>query len=197
MAARANTTNQPSTPKAPRPPIKSAPSTLVSASASLTGTHPVIIGANAIIQVRSRLSSVTGAIDIGEGCIVAERACIGLSPVQGLQDDENGRGAEAGVKLAKGVLIESGAVVEAASIGAYTVIEAGAKVGRGAVVGERCRICPKVTIGEGEVIGDRVVVYGSGFGERRVERRDGVIDERRERWIEEQGQALRKLWTGK
>lgn len=101
------------------------------------------------------------------------------------------------MKLQPRVLIEPGAIVEAASIGSFTIIEAGARVARGAVVGANCRICAKIEIAEGERIEDGTIVFGSRWGERRAEGRGGALDGKRESWVKEQGEALRKVWTGK
>ena len=89
------------------------------------------------------------------------------------------------------------ALVQAASIGAFTVVEAGAKVGRGAVIGKNCKICARVQIGEGEVVGYDTVVFGSGWGERRAEKRGGAMDGKREVWVKAQKEVLKKAWTGK
>lgn len=137
-----------------------------------------------------------GPVDIGDGCIINERASIGCcKPLVGeIGSDSN---IVASTSLAAGVLIESGATIEAGSIGDFTIVETGAKTGRGAVVGKNCKICAQVQIGEGEVIEDSTVVFGSGWGERRVEGRGDLMDEKRERWMREQRKVLRRAWTGK
>lgn len=98
------------------------------------------------------------------------------------------------------VVIESGAVVEAKSIGAYAVIGAGARLGKGCVVGDGAKICPLVEVGEGVVVRPGEVVWGAGWGERRVDGgmgigRDGVRV--RKEAVEGLGEMYRKLWTGK
>ncbi|MCJ1458257.1 hypothetical protein MMC28_008628 [Mycoblastus sanguinarius] len=190
---RPSIANRAATSKPPPSPIQSSPSTLIASSASITGTQPITIGPNAILQLRTRLVSTQGPITIGAGCIISERASIGLLKAP---QDENTEYV-AGVNFGPGVLVESGAVVEAASVGAYTVVEAGAKIGRGAVVGENCKICAMVEIAEGEVVGDFTVVYGNGWGERRVEKRGVGLDEMRKGLIEGQADVLRKGWNGK
>ena len=196
MATRPSALSRTSTTRSPAVPVHSRPSTLVSASASLAGIHHISLGEKAILQPRSRVLSTVGPVDIGEGCIVAERACIGISTdAPNLRNDQ--QVPEREFKLGRGVVIASGAVIEAASIGAFTIVEAGAKVGKGAIVGERCRICAKVEVGQGAVVEDRTVVYGNAFGESRVEKGGGVLDERREGWIREHGETLRRIWTGK
>ena len=195
MSTHPSALSRASTSKSPGVSLQSPASTLISTSATLAGNYPITLGAYTILQPRSRLSSITGPIDIDEGCIIAERACIGLSVKPVSEHDQ--QLARTGVELGKGVFVESGAVIHAAFIGAYTIIEAGAKVGNGAVVGQRCRICAKVEVGTGTTVQDRTVVYGNAFGEGRVEKEGGVMDERREEWIEGHGEALRRTWTGK
>ena len=196
MASRPSALSRTSTTRSPAVPVHSTPSTLISASASLTGIHPITLGENAILQPRSRVLSTSSPVDIGEGCIIAERACVGIA-IGTANPRIDQQVAERGVKFGRGVLIESGALIEAAAIGAFTIIEAGAKVGKGAIVGERSRICAKVEVGEGAMVPSRTVVYGNAFGESRVEKEGGILDERREGWIREHGKALRKVWTGK
>ncbi|KAF6221364.1 hypothetical protein HO133_002219 [Letharia lupina] len=182
MTARPSLTNRSSTSKLPTPPLSSTPTTLISASASCTGTHLIKIGSKSIVQLRARLTSNYGPISVGDGCIISERASIGL-----LSSPQNEKEAK-GVTLSSGVLIETCAVVQGASIGAYTIIEAGAKIGKGTVVG--------VEIGEGMVVDDNTVVYGSG-GERRKEKKGLGLDRARKVWVDLQEDTLRRMWTGK
>lgn len=194
MTARPSVTSRVSTSRSLGPPIQSDPTTLISPSATLTGTQPISLGPNVIIQIRARMTSAYGPINISENCLISERASIGLlnppAPTQA-EDDP------AGVSLAPGVVIESGATVEAASIGAYTIIEAGAKVGRGALIGEHCKVCAMVELGEGAVVGNGMVVYGSGWGEWRSEQGRQELEGMRKAAVSEQIEVLRRCWTGK
>ena len=99
--------------------------------------------------------------------------------------------------LSTGVFIGTGASVEAASIGAFTIIEAGAKIGKGTVVGANSKVCAGVEIGEGMVVEDDCVVYGSEWGGRRKEKKGLGLDGMRKRWVHLQGEALKRMWTGK
>lgn len=146
-------------------------------------------GSKTIVQLRTLLTSNYGRVDIGDGCIISERASIGL-----LSAPQNEKEAK-GVTLSPGVLIETCAVVEGASIGPYTIIEAGAKIGKGTVIGANSKVCGGVEIGENVVVEDDTVVYGSGWGQRRKEKKG--LDEVRRKWVDLQGDALRKMWTGK
>lgn len=74
-------------------------------------------------------------------------------------------------RLAASVSIGPLVVVEdEAEIGQETVIRAGSYIGRGVRLGRRCLVYPQVTIREGTVIGDRVILHpgvvlaSDGFG---------------------------------
>ncbi len=102
-----------------------------------------------------------------------------------------------GVTLSPGVLIETCASVEGAFIGAYTIIGAGAKIGQGAVIGANSKICAGVEIGKGVVVEDNTVVYGSGWGEMRREKRGLGLNGMRKLLVDSQGDTLRRMWTGR
>ena len=194
MTARPSVTTRVSTSRGLPPPVQYSTTTLVSASAIITGNHPISLGPNVIIQIRARINSAYGPINISENCIINERATIGmLSPPASTQAEDD----PAGVSLAPGVVIESGAIVEAASIGAYTIIEAGAKVGKGVVLGEHCKVCAMVEVKEGAVVGNGTVVYGSGWGEWRNEHGRQEAEGMRRAAVSEQYEVLRRCWTGK
>lgn len=194
MTARPSVTTRVSTSKGLPPPVQYTKTTLVSGSAIITGAHPISLGPNVILQIRARINSAYGPINISENCIVNERATIGvLSPPASTQAEDE----PAGVSLASGVVIESGATVEAASIGAYTIIEAGAKVGKGAIIGEHCKVCAMVQVGEGAVVENGMVVYGSGWGESRSEHGRQEAAGMRRAAVSEQYEVLRRVWTGK
>ena len=191
MTLRPGLTSRSSTSKPPTPPLTTTPTTLISASASCTGTHPITLGSKTILQLRTRLTSTYGPICIGDGCIISERASIGLlSPPQNEEEAK-------GVTLSPGVLIETCVVIEGASIGPYTIIEAGAKIRKGTVIGANSKVCAGVEIGEGMVVGDDTVVYGSGWGERRKVMKGLGLDGMRKTWVDLQEDTLRKMWTGK
>lgn len=192
-------TKQNATSKPPGPPLRTSPTTLVSASAVFSGTHAINLDANVIIQLRSRLSSIYGPITIGEGSIISERASIGLltASTNSESSKDAAKPASSGVDIGAGVVVESGAILEASEIGAFTTIEAGAIVGKGAAVGERCKICARVKVGEGCVVPDGMVVWGSRWGEWRAEQRVRELDGKKESWVREQGEMLRRIWTGK
>lgn len=81
---------------------------------------------------------------VGEGCVVFERARVGVAEDGGRPEvgrrvsglSMGGRGE--GVVLGRNVVVETGAVVEASEMGEGSVVEAGGVVGRGCVVGKVC-----------------------------------------------------------
>lgn len=141
------------------------------------------------MHLRARLISSYGSISVGDGCIISERASIGL--LSRPQNEEEAKG----VTLSPGVHIETCAVVEGAFIGPYTIIEAGAKIGKGTMIGANSKICAGVEIGEGMIVEDNTVVYGSGWGERRKEKKDLGLDGMRKNWVDLQEDTLRRMWS--
>lgn len=109
------------------PPTAIHPTAVVSTTASLKGTQPVGVGANSIVQPRAKIISTHGPVTIGEGCIIAERAVLGLQSKASVDGN--------GVLLGNGVVIESGATVEG-SLEEGSLVEVGAVVGKGSVVGK-------------------------------------------------------------
>ncbi|KAI9700001.1 MAG: hypothetical protein M1836_002535 [Candelina mexicana] len=189
---------RPSAPKGPKPPTSLHPSCIIAENAILTGTHPITLSANVIIHPRARLNSTCGPITLGSGCIIEEKASIGLlssaNPVDtrstpqpgevrymehdgSNEEDEGDRGEVEGVVLENGVFVEVGAVVEARRVGEGSVVEVKARVGRGCVVGKHCKISPLCHIDENDILQDGTVVYGTG--QRRIESGLGGVWEKR------------------
>jgi dynactin-6 len=120
------------TSSAVKAPTSIDPTAIIANHATLTGIYPIKIGPRAVIHQYAKIVSGDGPIEIGEGCIVWEKAVVG-----GASEDEARTGdAERGVTLGLNVVVESQASVEAKSVGEGTIIEAFAKVGEGAVVGK-------------------------------------------------------------
>ena len=73
---------------------------------------------------------------IGEGCIISEKASVGLlgAPEDGVSQDTNG--SRLGVILEQDVYVEPTAIVEGQKIGQGSSLEAGSKICAGAVVGK-------------------------------------------------------------
>ena len=143
----------------PRPSsIAVDPSALIAQHAQLTGTHPITIGPGAVLHPHAKVNSTGSVVMLGEGCVVFERARVGVADVgevPGFDRRQSGTymGARGeGVVLGRNVVVETGAVVEAAEVGEGSVVESGAVVGRGAVVGkvrdsDRAIICGAGIVG--------------------------------------------------
>ena len=103
----------------------------------ITGTQPITIGPHAVLHPHGKITSGTAPVVVGEGCVVFEKAVVGVG---WLQDGFTARGESRadGVVLGRNVVVETGAVVEAAEVGEGTVVEAGARLGAGVVVGKVC-----------------------------------------------------------
>lgn len=114
----------------PRAPASIHPSAIVANHAVLTGHHAITIAAGAIIHPNARITSLHGPVVIGEGCIVYEKATVGIPELEGGQ----GRG----VVLDKNVVVESSAIVQAALVGEGTTIGTDSRVGLGSAVGKVC-----------------------------------------------------------
>lgn len=124
-------------------------SVLIAQHAQLTGIHSITIGTNAVLHPHSKVSSNQAPVVLGEGCVIYEKAKIGVgmnidseadsrrSSIASFRNSFNlaspTRGE--GVVLGKNVTIESNAVIEAAEIGEGSVIEVGAVLGRGCILG--------------------------------------------------------------
>ena len=115
-----------------KPRTSLSTSCVIADSAILTGSHLITIMPDAIVQPRAKINATHGAVSVGEGCIICERASIGL-----VDAEQSGKARATGeVVLGKNITVEIAAVVEARSIGDHTTIEAGAKVGKAAVIGK-------------------------------------------------------------
>ena len=196
MATRPSAPNRASTSKSITSPLRLTPTTLLSNSATSTGSYPVTLGARSIIQIRARLFSTQGPLIIGDSCIISERASIGATSSSFHALDADSSPTHTGTTLGPYVLVESGAVVEATLVGASSIIESGARLGKGSKVGAGCKICSGVEVGEDVVIEDGMVAYGNGWGEWRKEQGFEPLRLRRA-WVDEMAGVLRRGWTGK
>jgi dynactin-6 len=86
---------------------------------------------------------------VGEGCVMFERARVGVADVESGRPELSRRtsgmsngGRGDGVVLGRNVVVETGAVVEASEVGEGSVVEGGAIVGRGAVIGKVWSVSP-------------------------------------------------------
>lgn len=130
-------------------------SVLIAQHAQLTGLHPITIGPNTVLHPHSKLSSALAPVVLDEGCVIFERAKVGVG--MGSELDSEGRRTNMsarsnanvresmrseGTVLGRNVVVESNAVVEAAEVGEGTVIEVGAVIGRGSIIGKVCKTTP-------------------------------------------------------
>ena len=120
----------------PKPPTVISSSCVIAETATLIGTGLITISSNAVLHPRAKIVSIHGPVTLNDGCIVCERASVGLLTAE---EDEDAP-AIVGVTLEKNVIVEAAATVEASYIGEGTIIECGAKIGRGALLGKVFRL---------------------------------------------------------
>ena len=169
----------------PKPPTDLSPTCNIADVAVLVGTHKITIAPLAILQPRARLVSTYEPIYIGEGCIIGEKATVGIlsKPTPTSPSDNTG------VTLSQNVNISLGATVEARFIGEGSTIEAGATVGRDTVIGKYCKVVPLGVLPPGTVLPDYTVVYG--YNQQRREKPG--MEALKKRTHEKRGEVLRKL----
>lgn len=125
-------------------------SVLIAQHAQLTGSFPITIGSNTVLHPHSKLSSALAPVVLGRGCVIHEKAKIGIG--MGAELDADSRRSSMpssrnsasirdsmrseGVVLGKNVVVESNAIVEAAEVGEGSTIEVGAVLGKGCIIGK-------------------------------------------------------------
>jgi dynactin-6 len=131
-------------PAAPKPPATIDPSAILANHATLTGSYPITVGANAVLHQYSKVISNAGPVEIGGGAVIWERAVVGIIAHDGIreEDDEDVDFGSKFVMLERDVIVESGAQVAAKLVGEGTVIEAFANIGEGCVIGKVRDSCP-------------------------------------------------------
>jgi carbonic anhydrase/acetyltransferase-like protein (isoleucine patch superfamily) len=124
-------------PAAPKPPATIDPSVILANHATLVGVFPITIGASTILHPYAKVVSVVGAVEIGEGAVIWERAVVGINVEGGARDEDDDAGlGDKFVMLERNCILESGAQVAAKLVGEGTVIEAFATIGEGCVIGK-------------------------------------------------------------
>jgi dynactin-6 len=123
-------------PVAPKPPTTIDPSAIVANHATLTGVFPITVGANAVLHPYSKVVSVAGPVQIGEGAVIWEQAVVGISGDGAGDEDEDADLGGKFVMLERNCIVESGARIAAKLVGEGTIIEAFAIVGEGCVIGK-------------------------------------------------------------
>lgn len=109
---------------------------MIADTAVLTGAHLITISADAVLHPRARINSTYGPVTIGEGCIVSEKASVGLLEAPAEDNNVNDSAPFKEVLLEKDVVVEPSAIVEGSKIGEGTTLEAGSKVCVDAVLGK-------------------------------------------------------------
>ncbi|KAH7384455.1 trimeric LpxA-like protein [Pyrenochaeta sp. MPI-SDFR-AT-0127] len=157
-------------------------SVLIAQHAQLTGTQPITIGSSSVLHPHSKISSAIAPVVLGEGCVVYERAKIGVGMGAELEA-ESRRSSMAssrnsasmrdtmraeGVVLGKHVVVESNAVVEAAEVGEGTMIEVGAVLGRGCIIGKHCTITASSIVAPNTHLPDYTVIFSGS--EHRIDK---------------------------
>ncbi|KAI8935504.1 hypothetical protein NX059_008075 [Plenodomus lindquistii] len=155
-------------------------SVLIAQHAQLTGTYPITIGSSTVLHPHSKLTSAFAPVVIGEGCVVYERAKVGMGPEPDVEAKRismvSSRSSASvresmraeGTVLGRNVVVEANAVVEAAEIGEGSVIEVGAVLGRGSIIGRYCTISAASVLPPYSQLPDFTVVF-SGT-ERRIDK---------------------------
>ncbi|KAF2853200.1 trimeric LpxA-like protein [Plenodomus tracheiphilus IPT5] len=157
-------------------------SVLIAQHAQLTGTYPITIGSNAVLHPHSKLSSAVAPVVVGEGCVIYERAKVGvgmgpepdaemkrisMASARSSASIRDSMRAE-GTVLGKNVVVETNAVVEAAEIGEGSVVEVGALLGRGSIIGKYCTISAASVVPPYTRLPDYTVVFSGS--ERRLDK---------------------------
>ena len=119
----------------PKAPTSLSPDCVIADTAVLTGTHLISIGANAIIHPRARIVSTHGPVIIGEGCIISEKAVVGL-PTSAEDPTPDTDPSIQSIELDRDVVVEPSATVQGGKVGEGSLLEAGSKVCAGAVLGK-------------------------------------------------------------
>lgn len=184
-ASRASTGKRSST-NIRKAPATFDPDVTVANHAVLTGIHPISVGAQTVVHPHARIISTYSAVDIGQGCVISEKAVVGLSDLSQDSDQEGLKLPET-IRIGNNVSIETGAVVEAAEVGENTLIDVDAKVGAGATVGkviiptlstavsgsethfyQNCTIGASSVVPPAQNVPDYTVIYGNN--QRRMNR---------------------------
>jgi len=176
-----------------KPPVSLHGSTHLDPAAYVRGTHPIALGHDVLIHPRAQLSSTHGSLDVGDGCVVSEKAVLGgTAPASSSDhkhyreetvDSNTGDRLEADLAspessktiVGKSVHIHSHAsILSSSTIGSYTVLEAHSTILPHVTIGSHCKICAGVTVTRN--VPDWTVVFGDG-NQRRM-RVDAEVTEK-------------------
>ncbi|KKK17334.1 hypothetical protein ARAM_007755, partial [Aspergillus rambellii] len=165
------------------------PTATISDSAVFQGPHRITIGSGSIIHPRARIYSYDGPVVIGDGCIISEKASVGIAPGSGASTRGQGRarnaasasasgygegggggGGELPIRISANVTIGPVATVHpGVQIHSATVVDALAIVHRRVCIGAHAKICARCEVPTNTKVPEWAVVWGigAGFGIRR------------------------------
>ena len=162
MATLKPPTGRPPTTGPPKAPLKADATATIADTAVFQGTYPVTIGAGTIIHPRARFYAYEGPVVIGDGCIISEKAVIGAQPTQSTGSKEIATRLSYFVTVGPSSTIHPGAHIHSSA-----TIEALATIHRYADIGSHSKICSGCEVPANGKVGEWVVVWGSGLGQRR------------------------------
>lgn len=168
----------------PKAPVKADATATIADSVVFHGTYPVTIGAGTVVHPRARFYAFEGPIYVGDSCIICEKAVIGAGPNPSSRSASPSRTAdtditssesgaetpkkEAATRISYFVTVGPLSTIEpGAHIHSSASIEALAIIRRGADVGSHSKVCSGVEIAASGPVGEWVVAWGSGPGQRR------------------------------
>jgi carbonic anhydrase/acetyltransferase-like protein (isoleucine patch superfamily) len=169
----------------PKAPLKADATATIADTVVFQGTYPVTIGAGTVVHPRARFYAYEGPIYIGDSCIICEKAVIGAAPSPSsrspspsrtadpnITSSESGTGTdlkkEAATRISYFVTVGPLSTIEpGAHVHSSASIEALAIIRRGADIGSHSKVCSGVEIAASGPVGEWVVVWGSGPGQRR------------------------------
>ncbi|KAJ5769881.1 uncharacterized protein N7511_001932 [Penicillium nucicola] len=164
----------------PKAPVKADATATIADTVVFQGTHPVIIGAGTVVHPRARFYAYEGPIYVGDSCIICEKAVIGAAPSPSSRSASPSRTAdpntttgtdpkkETATRISYFVTVGPLSTVEpGAHVHSAATIEALAIIRRGAEIGSHAKVCSGVEVAASGPVGEWVVVWGSGPGQRR------------------------------
>ncbi|GAM87878.1 hypothetical protein ANO11243_059060 [Dothideomycetidae sp. 11243] len=137
-----------------KPPCQIDAKAVVSEKAILAGVHPITIGANSALHPFARIDSTHGPVTIGEFCIIAERASVGLVRPQT---------AATHIHIHDYVSIETGAIVESSAVGKASTIGPFAALSSASQTGQFCKISAFSKLASNEALPNFTVVMDDGL----------------------------------
>lgn len=176
----------------PKPPTSLHSSAIIANHAVLTGTYSISIGANTVIHPHAKIVSTYCPVEIGSGCIISEKAVIGLSDFS--QDLGDMTRLPDKIVVHDHVKVESSALVEAVEVGEGSTVDVDAKLGAGARVGKHCTISASSVVAAGVDIPDYTVLYGDNQRRRNTTMLDApIVGEIQAKGLEKQLKILQRL----